>query len=191
MSSRNSQANKAAARERLRAEREAQAKKDRVRRQVIVGVGVVAALGLAGGIAYGVMKASEPDYWEKAATAQLVTPKNATGEDGTTVVVGKADAKKTLELYEDSRCPACASFEQAVGEQIKKDVDAGKYKLRYVGATFIDNAVKGEGSKNALSALGAALNVSRRPSWSSRGRCTPRSCTPRRPSTASPRTTTC
>ncbi|WP_046775268.1 DsbA family protein [Streptomyces yangpuensis] len=160
MSSRNSQANKAAARERLRAEREAQAKKDRIRRQVIVGVGVVAALGLAGGIAYGVMKANEPDHWEKAAKAELVKPKNTSGEDGTTVVVGKADAKKTLELYEDSRCPACASFEQAAGEQIKKDVDAGKYKLQYVGATFIDNAVKGEGSKNALSALGAALNVS-------------------------------
>ncbi|MFE9934570.1 thioredoxin domain-containing protein [Streptomyces sp. NPDC005533] len=160
MSSRNSQANKAAARERLRAEREAQAKKDRIGRQVIVGVGVVAALALAGGIAYGVLKANEPDYWEKAAKAELVKPKNTSGEDGTTVVVGKADTKKTLELYEDSRCPACASFEQAAGEQIKKDVEAGKYKLQYVGATIIDNAVKGEGSKNALSALGAALNVS-------------------------------
>ncbi|MEV7445757.1 DsbA family protein [Streptomyces sp. NPDC091204] len=160
MSSRNSQANKAAARERLRAEREAQAKKDKVRRQVIVAGAVLAGLGLIGAVSYAVVQANQPDHWEKAAKAELVKPKNTEGEDGTTVVIGKPEAKKTLELYEDSRCPACAGFEQAAGEQIKKDVDAGKYKLRYFGATFIDNAVKGEGSKNALSALGAALNVS-------------------------------
>ncbi|MBW5486629.1 DsbA family protein [Streptomyces bambusae] len=160
MSARNSQANKAAARERLRAEREAQAKRDKVRRQVIVAGAVVAALALAGGVGFAVMKANEPGVWEKAAEAELVKPKNTEGENGTTVVIGKPEAKKTLELYEDSRCPACASFEQAVGEQVKKDVDAGKFKLQYIGATFIDNAVKGEGSKNALSALGAALNVS-------------------------------
>ncbi|MFB7466347.1 DsbA family protein [Streptomyces sp. NPDC056224] len=160
MSSRNSQANKAAARERLRAEREAQAKKDKVRRQVVVAGAVLAVLALAGGVGYAVVQANQPGYWEKAAKAELVKPKNTEGEDGTTVVIGKAEAKKTLELYEDSRCPACAQFEQAAGEQVKKDVDAGKYKLRYVGATFIDNMAKGEGSKNALSALGAALNVS-------------------------------
>ncbi|WP_327413488.1 DsbA family protein [Streptomyces sp. NBC_01233] len=160
MSSRNSHANKAAARERLRAEREAQAKKDKIRRQVIVAGALVAGLGLVGVVGYAIVQSNQPGYWDKAAKAELVKPKNTEGEDGTTVVIGKSDAKKTLELYEDSRCPACAGFEQAAGEQIKKDVEAGKYKLRYFGATFIDNAVKGEGSKNALSALGAALNVS-------------------------------
>ncbi|OKK19186.1 disulfide bond formation protein DsbA [Streptomyces sp. CB00455] len=160
MSSRNSQANKAAARERLRAEREAQAKKDKVRRQVVVAGAVVAALAVIGGVAYALVQANQPGYWDKAAKAALVKPKNTTGEDGTTVVVGKAEAKKTLEVYEDSRCPACAQFEQSVGAQVKQDVDAGKYKLQYFGATFIDNGAKGEGSKNALSALGAALNVS-------------------------------
>lgn len=160
MSSRNSQSNKAAARERLRAERERQAKKDKVRRQVIVAGAVVAVLALAGGVGYAVVQANQPGYWEKAEKAKLVKPKNTTGDDGTTVVIGKADAKKTLELYEDPRCPACAAFEQSSGEQVKKDVDAGKYKLQYFGATFIDNGAKGEGSKNALSALGAALNVS-------------------------------
>ncbi|MCX4693825.1 DsbA family protein [Streptomyces sp. NBC_01408] len=160
MSARNSQANKAAARERLRAEREKQAKRDRTRRQVVVAGAVAAVLALAGGVGYLVVQANEPGYWDKAAKAELAKPKNTEGEDGTTVVIGKAEAKKTLELYEDSRCPACADFEQKAGEQMRKDVDAGKYKLQYVGATFIDNAVKGDGSKNALSALGAALNVS-------------------------------
>ena len=124
-------------------------------------LGVVAVLAIAGGVSYGVMQLNKPSAWEAAADAKNVTaPKNTSGEDGTTVVVGKSTAKKTLELYEDSRCPICATFEQTVGETVAKDVDAGKYKVKYVGATFIDNSDNGEGSKNALSALGAALNVS-------------------------------
>ncbi|MEI7029786.1 DsbA family protein [Streptomyces pratensis] len=161
MSNRNSQANKAAARERLRAERERQAKKDRTRKQLVVAVSVVAALAVVGGISYGVTQLNKPDAWEAAADAKNVTaPKNTSGDEGTTVVIGEPGAKKTLELYEDSRCPVCATFEQGVGETIAKDVEAGKYKIEYVGATFIDNVDNGSGSKNALSALGAALDVS-------------------------------
>lgn len=160
MSSRNSQANKAAAREKLRAEREQHAKKAKVRRQVFVAAGVAAALALAGGVGYLVVQANKPGEWDAAAKAAVVAPKNTTGENGTTVVIGKADAKKTLELYEDSRCPVCATFEQTVGPQVKKDIDAGKYKIQYIGATFLDKGIPGSGSKNALSALGAALNVS-------------------------------
>lgn len=160
MSKRNSQTNKSAARERLRAERERQARKDRTRRQIVVGVSVVAVLAIAAGVGYGVMQLNKPDHWDEAKDAKSVTaPKNTSGKDGTTVVVGKSTAKKTLELYEDSRCPICATFEQSVGETVHKDIDAGKYKVKYVGATFLDNN-GGEGSKNALSALGAALNVS-------------------------------
>ena len=161
MSARNNQANKAAARERLRVERERQAKKDKARRQVIVGVSAVALLAVAGGVGYLVVQAGKPGQWEAAKDAKNVTaPRNTEGANGTTVVIGKPEAKKTLELYEDSRCPVCATFEQQVGAVVEKDVADGKYKVKYVGATFIDNAAQGEGSKNALSALGAALDVS-------------------------------
>ncbi|WP_274557360.1 DsbA family protein [Streptomyces spiramyceticus] len=161
MSARNNQANKAAARERLRIERERQAKRDRTRRQLIVAASIVGVLAIAGGVGYGVMQANKPSQWEAAKNEKQITaPANTTGKNGTTLVIGKKDAKKTLELYEDSRCPVCATFEQANGETIKKDVDAGKYKLRYVGAAFIDRTIPGEGSRNALSALGAALDVS-------------------------------
>ncbi|MFF9847407.1 DsbA family protein [Streptomyces litmocidini] len=160
MSARNSHANKAAARERLREERERQAKKDRARRRLIVGVSAVAVLAAAGGIGFAVVQSNKPSHWESAAEAKTVTaPKNTSGTNGTTVVIGKDSAKKTLELYEDPRCPVCATFEQAVGSTVEKDVEAGKYKIRYVGATFIDNGIPGVGSKNALSALGAALDV--------------------------------
>ncbi|MET9389175.1 thioredoxin domain-containing protein [Streptomyces sp. NPDC006624] len=160
MSKRNSQAAKTAARERLRAEREREAKRAKTRRQVIVACSVVGVLAIAGGIGYAVVQANKPDGWEAAAKAKLVKPANTSGKDGTTVVIGKDSAEKTLVMYEDPRCPACAQFEQTVGSTVDKDVEDGKYKVQFVGATFIDNNVPGVGSKNALSALGAALNVS-------------------------------
>ncbi|MFF8033944.1 DsbA family protein [Streptomyces sp. NPDC016626] len=160
MSKRNSQAAKQAARERLRVERERQAKRDKVKRQLIVAGSLVGVLAIAGGIGYAVVQGNKPDHWEAAADDKLVKPANTSGENGTTVVIGASDAKKTLELYEDPRCPVCASFEQTVGKTIEKDVEDGKYKLRFIGASFLDRNLTGEGSKNALSALGAALNVS-------------------------------
>lgn len=160
MSQRNSKAAKTAARERLREERERQAKRDKVKRQVIVACSAVGVLAIAGGIGYAVVQNNKPTYWEAAKNDKLVKPANTTGTNGTTVVVGKSTAKKTLVEYEDPRCPICAQFEQTVGATVKTDLDAGKYKIQYIGATFIDNNGAGEGSKNALSALGAALNVS-------------------------------
>ncbi|GAA3493143.1 DsbA family protein [Streptomyces prasinosporus] len=159
MSKRNSQAAKMAARERLRAEREREAKRAKAKRQVIVACSVVGVLAIAGGIGYAVVQGNQPGYWEAAQDDKLVKPANSSGENGTTVVIGKSDAKKTLELYEDPRCPICATFEQSVGKTIEKDVEDGKYKIRFVGASFLDRNLTGEGSKNALSALGAALNV--------------------------------
>lgn len=160
MSKRNSQSAKTAARERLRQERERQAKRAKVKRQAIVAGAIVVVLAAAGGIGYAVVQANKPSHWEAVKDEKVVAPANTTGKDGTTVVIGKASAKKTLKVYEDPRCPVCAQFEQTVGATVQKDIDAGKFKFQYVGATFIDGHDNGEGSKNALSALGAALNVS-------------------------------
>ncbi|RVU15701.1 DsbA family protein [Streptomyces antnestii] len=165
MSQRNSQSAKTAARERLRVEREKQAKKEKTKRQVIVAGSIVAVLAIAGGIGFAVMQANKPGYWEAAKDDKLVKPANTSGANGSTVVLGKDSAKKTIIAYEDSRCPVCAAFEQTVGPTVKKDLDAGKYKIQYVGATFLDKNLQGEGSKNALSALGAALNVSKDAFW--------------------------
>ncbi|EFL31489.1 DSBA oxidoreductase [Streptomyces viridochromogenes DSM 40736] len=160
MSKRNSQSAKTAARERLRAEREREAKRAKAKRQIVVACSIVGVLAIAGGIGYAVVQANKPSYWEGQKDAKVVTPANTTGTKGTTVVIGKDSAKKTLKIYEDPRCPVCAQFEQTVGSTVKKDIDDGKFKMQFVGATFIDNKDNGEGSKNALSALGAALNVS-------------------------------
>ncbi|MFF2849429.1 DsbA family protein [Streptomyces sp. NPDC058001] len=158
MSKRNSQAAKSAARERLREERERQAKKTKAKRQVVVALSIVGVLAAAGGISYAVVQTTKPSYWESAKNAKLVEPANTSGKNGTTVILGESSAKKTLTVYEDPRCPVCAQFEQTVGSTVDKDLKDGKYKIQFVGATFLDRT--GEGSRNALSALGAALNVS-------------------------------
>jgi protein-disulfide isomerase len=168
MSKRNSQASKSAARERLRLERERQARRSKVKRQVVVACSVVGVLALAGGIGYAVVQANKPSYWESQKDDKVVAPAHTTGTDGTTVVIGKSTAKKTLKVYEDPRCPVCAQFEQTVGTTVQKDIDDGKFKIQYIGGTFIDGdslgkgqiGSRGEGSKNAMSAMGAALNVS-------------------------------
>ncbi|WP_413100649.1 thioredoxin domain-containing protein [Streptomyces sp. Inha503] len=90
----------------------------------------------------------------------LVTPAHSSGPSGTTVVIGEADAEHTLDVYEDLRCPPCASFDQAVGPTIAKDIKAGKYKVSFHFAAILDKSMGGSGSANALSALGAALDVS-------------------------------
>ncbi len=151
MSKKNNWENKSSARERLKAERERQAKTAKVRRQVFAVVGVVVVLGVAAGVAVAVSKAGGP-------AKPVVVPANASGTNGTTVTYGSG--KHTLHLYEDARCPICAAFEESNGATIVKDADAGKYKLQYTFGTFLDGNNGGSGSMHALSAMGAALNVS-------------------------------
>ncbi|MFC6062383.1 thioredoxin domain-containing protein [Streptomyces ochraceiscleroticus] len=165
MSNRNSQANKQAARERLRAERERQAKKDKLRRQLTVGGAIVVVLAIAGGIGLAVANSgggdgSPEDTWANAKNAKLVKPAHTSGADGTTVTIGEKNAKNTLALYEDPRCPGCANFEQNVGKTVEKDIADGKYNATFHLGTFLDDNLQGTGSKNAVSALGAALNKS-------------------------------
>lgn len=160
MSKRNSNAAKSAARERLRLERERQSKRAKIKRQLIVAGSIVGVLAIAGGIGYAVVQNNQPTKWEKAADATVVAPANTSGTNGTTVLIGDSKTDNVVHLYEDPRCPACAQFEQTVGATIDKGMEDGDYKLSFTIGTFLDDRLTGEGSKNALSALGAALNVS-------------------------------
>ncbi|WP_232543975.1 thioredoxin domain-containing protein [Streptomyces buecherae] len=93
-------------------------------------------------------------------SGELTKPAHSAGPDGTTVVIGEPKATGTLELYEDLRCPPCAQFEQTIGDTVIEDIKAGRYKARFTMGTFLDESMGGSGSHNALSALGAALDVS-------------------------------
>lgn len=183
MSKRNSPEAKRAARERLRAERERQAKREKVRRQLFVGGAVVGVLAITGGIGFAVANmggGNDGDGTDWGAVSSQLEdakgdgdgggddeptyptdpPAHASGEDGLTVLVGDEDAEHTITLYEDPRCPACAQFEQSVGSEVKAGLEDGTYNVEFIFGTFLDDVAGGSGSRNALSALGAALNVS-------------------------------
>ncbi|KOT86205.1 DSBA oxidoreductase [Streptomyces sp. NRRL F-5755] len=159
MSHLNSHTSKQAVPKRLCAERERQ--KERMCQQFVVGGAMLAVLAVVGGITMGVADSSRgADEWAEAKSAKLVRPANTSGKNGTEVVIGKKGTEHTLSLFEDARCPGCSAFEQKVGETIEKDLKAGKYKVSFHLGTSMDGNLRGTGSKNALSAMGAALNVS-------------------------------
>jgi protein-disulfide isomerase len=51
--------------------------------------------------------------------------------DGGVVVVGKTDAKVTLDVYEDFLCPICGQFEKTYGGSVEQHVADGTIKVRY------------------------------------------------------------
>ncbi|MER5889240.1 thioredoxin domain-containing protein [Streptomyces sp. NPDC001941] len=147
------------ARQRMHAEREKQARAARRRRHLVVG-GVLAGVLVAGGAVALTVSAEDGDTSSSAAAADgpLVTPKNTTESGGSVVVYGNPSAKRTLDVYEDPRCPFCGIVERGLGSTMQKLADEGKVKVRYHVATFLDDATGGGGSKNALAAMGAALD---------------------------------
>jgi len=70
------------------------------------------------------------------ASGTLVAPAGAT--DNGAVVIGKADAKVTVEIYSDFMCPYCGEFERANGADLAAAVDAGTAKLEIHPMAFLD-----------------------------------------------------
>ncbi|WP_425835016.1 DsbA family protein [Streptomyces fractus] len=149
---------KRAARERLAAERQKQKTAEKRRRTLIVGAAVVCVLGLAAVI--GVVAAnSGDDSSSDASSGPVVAPKGADGKDKLAIPVGKADAKSTLEIWEDFRCPACKTFEDTYRSTIHELADAGELRVQYHLVTLIDSNLKGEGSLRAANAAGCAQDA--------------------------------
>ncbi len=96
------------------------------------------------------------------------TPKPAPGTlpsrlepDGTTITVGDPAAPHTVSVYEDPRCPVCARFEKANGAKLTALATAGRVKVQYTLASFLDDNLGGDGSKRAVNALRAAVAENR------------------------------
>ncbi|MFF9346616.1 DsbA family protein [Streptomyces sp. NPDC014734] len=82
------------------------------------------------------------------------------GEDGTTVVVGDGDAVVTVHLYEDPRCPVCREFEfDGGGPALEDAMLRREASAEYTFASFLDIRAGGNGSKKAVNALRAALEL--------------------------------
>ncbi|GAA3493112.1 thioredoxin domain-containing protein [Streptomyces prasinosporus] len=148
---------KRTARERLAVEREKQRAAERRRRGLIVGASVVCVLGLAAVIGVVAANSGEDDGSDSA--GPVVAPSGAVGEDGTVIPVGKEDAKATLTVWEDFRCPACKAFEQTYTPTLHELTEAGQLRVEYHLVTLIDNGMGGTGSRNAANAAACAQDA--------------------------------
>ncbi|WEH18770.1 thioredoxin domain-containing protein [Streptomyces sp. VNUA24] len=154
---------KRTAREWLAEEREKQKTAEKRRRVLIVGASVVCVLGLAAVI--GVVAANAGKDDESSASGPVVAPSGANGEDSLAIPVGDAGARSTLSVWEDFRCPACKSFEDAYRSTIHELTAAGKLKVEYHLATLIDGNMGGSGSRKAANAAACAQNEGKFPEY--------------------------
>ncbi len=148
---------KRTARERLAVEREKQKSADKRRRALVVGAAVVCVLGLAAVIGVVAANAGKDEGDESA--GPVVAPSGANGEDNLVIPVGKDDARSTLTIWEDFRCPACKSFETTYRPVIHELTKGGQLRAEYRLATIIDGNLGGTGSRNAANAAACAQDV--------------------------------
>ncbi|MDN3020900.1 thioredoxin domain-containing protein [Streptomyces sp. S.PB5] len=148
---------KRTARERLAVEREKQKTAEKRRRTLIVGASVVCVLGLAAVIGVVAANAGKDDDSDTA--GPVVAPSGANGDGNLAVPVGRTSAKSTLTVWEDFRCPACKSFEDAYRSTIHELTDSGQLKAEYRLATIIDTNMGGSGSRKAANAAACAQDA--------------------------------
>jgi protein-disulfide isomerase len=148
---------KRTARERLAVEREKQKAAEKRRRTLIVGASVVCVLGLAAVI--GVVAANSGKDDDSDTAGPVVAPSGANGDDNLAIPVGKTSAKASLTVWEDFRCPACKSFEDAYRSTIHELTDSGQLKVQYHLATIIDGNMGGSGSRKAANAAACAQDA--------------------------------
>ncbi|MEU8898929.1 thioredoxin domain-containing protein [Nocardia sp. NPDC048505] len=75
------------------------------------------------------------------------------GADGV-VLLGRPDAPKTIDAYEDPMCPACGQIEKAYGQELAQKLDEGKLAVRYHYVNFLNKQSKsGDYSTRAIAAF--------------------------------------
>ncbi|MEU3772898.1 thioredoxin domain-containing protein [Streptomyces sp. NPDC032472] len=160
MSEKNDGANRQAkrsARERLQAEREREKKRDKRRRTLLVAVAVVGVLGLAAVV--GLIAANSGKGGKSAEAGPVTAPSGATGKDALAVQTGSSEAKSTLTVWEDFRCPACKAFETNYRDTVRDLEAKGLLKVDYHLVTLIDGNMGGSGSLRAANAAACAQDA--------------------------------
>ncbi|HEX6887700.1 MAG TPA: thioredoxin domain-containing protein [Candidatus Nanopelagicales bacterium] len=150
---------------------------ERRRERTIRIIGSIAVVLIVGGLlAVGFFARQSGDTGASAAPAPTPNPSAPAPKGVQTTTWGvpygtgwtSPDEAKlpTMEIWEDFQCPFCAQFEQAAGKQIEALAEAGKVKLLYRPAIFLDqslaakNAAAGNpnSSARATNAWGCAID---------------------------------
>ncbi|MFG2999501.1 DsbA family protein [Streptomyces sp. NPDC048340] len=159
----NRDATKRSARERLLVERERQKTRDKRRRTLVVSAAVVGVLGLAAVV--GLIAANTGKDGSSAKGGPVVAPSGATGKDALAIRAGKDEAKSTLTVWEDFRCPACKAFEDNYRAVTQELVAKGLLKVDYHLVTLIDGNMGGSGSLKSANAAACAQDAGKFPAY--------------------------
>lgn len=119
---------------------------------IVAAVVAVIVVAVGAGIIIQVAKHNQ-DVKTAAATAP---PANLTDD---AFVVGKPDAKVTIEIYEDFICPACQNFESLNGTQLAGWAADGTAKLMYRPVAILDHYSTTNYSTRALNAFAAVIDT--------------------------------
>ncbi|MEV4945853.1 thioredoxin domain-containing protein [Streptomyces sp. NPDC053755] len=149
---------KQSARERLKEQRDRDKAREKQRRVLIVSAAVVGVLGLAAVVGVIAANSGGKDSGSDKA-GPVVAPTGAIGDDAPAIPTGRTDAPATLTIWEDFRCPACASFENAFRDTIHELEASGALKTEYHLATIIDGNMGGSGSLRAANAAACAQDA--------------------------------
>jgi protein-disulfide isomerase len=165
--SKSNQDAKRSARERAAAAQALEALKARRKRQYLTLGLVFVVIAAAVGIGFAVSSKNSPSSPFTAPNAAVVdsyvNTQTKTG-DPTAIQYGSPDAKVTMTVFEDVRCPFCDIFELGARDVYKKYVDAGEVQVMFHVVKLIDvnDQASGEsasGSRNGGSALACAQNA--------------------------------
>jgi protein-disulfide isomerase len=150
--------NTSKARERAAAAYAEEQGRARRRKQLLVGGIVVVVIAAAVGIGIAVQSHTS-SVNSAAANGPLVFP-SGTSADSLPIPYGAdQNAKVTLTVYEDFRCPFCKQAESMFNSIYTADAQAGKIKVQYHIVDLIDQNDGGTGSIQAGNAAACAQNV--------------------------------
>lgn len=138
--------------EKRAAEAAARAHAERRRRSLIGGAVAVVVVVIA--VVIGIVVQTQ-----RSSTSATARVPAHTADGGNVVVVGKATAPVTVDLYEDLQCPNCKAFEDTTGQTLAQLVAAGTVQAHYHPMAFLDNATNNRYSTRALNAAAAVVDA--------------------------------
>lgn len=116
----------------------------------VILVALVAAIGVSAAVHYA--RSTDPGPTPAAVT-----------ENGA-ITVGNPNAPTTVRIVADLQCPACQVFETKYGTPLNNAVSAGKIKLEYNLAAFLDRSSTTNYSSRAANAAYCLSSVDNDPS---------------------------
>jgi protein-disulfide isomerase len=111
--------------------------------KIIIAAVVVAVI--LGAVIFGVLlQKNKADQAAQTVIPALTVPGSssypaAVDKASATVLVGKSDAKVTVDAYEDFLCPICGQFETANWTSMESQLAAGHIKVRYHMINLLDS----------------------------------------------------